>query len=330
MRRLFLTALLLTYPVLASGMDIADATGRTVPLPDHIARVLPAGPPAAVLLAALAPDLMVGWPHAPSKSARSYLGDVASGLPEAPSITGKQGVDTDAIKAASPDLILDYGDVGARYVTMAQSTQRQTGIPTVLLDGKLAAVPHVLRSLGAALHRQDRAETLARLAEAMLVLPQATTANAAPSHPKVLYARGSDGLSVAGPGTSATEVFAMLGWDVAAPPGEGRFRQATFDEIRALDPDELIFANPTMRQQLAAEPWRSLRAVREHRAFIAPQEPFGWVEEPPSINRLLGLAWLGGADAASIGAAFNAVAYGRVLSGEQIESLRNASRPVEP
>ncbi|MBV9811525.1 MAG: iron ABC transporter substrate-binding protein, partial [Acetobacteraceae bacterium] len=35
----------------AMAVDVVDATGRTVAIPDEIHRVLPAGPPAAVLLA---------------------------------------------------------------------------------------------------------------------------------------------------------------------------------------------------------------------------------------------------------------------------------------
>jgi len=35
-----------------------------------------------------------------------------------------------------------------------------------------------------------------------------------------------------------------------------------------------------------------LRAVRERRLVQAPGLPFGWVDSPPSVNRLLGLMWL--------------------------------------
>ena len=41
------------------------------------------------------------------------------------------------------------------------------------------------------LHREDRGEILAKFAEALLALPESGM------HPKVLYARGSDGLTVA-------------------------------------------------------------------------------------------------------------------------------------
>jgi iron complex transport system substrate-binding protein len=56
------------------------------------------------------------------------------------------------------------------------------------------------------LQRGERAETLARFAEAVLSLPVPS------EHPRVLYARGADGLTVAAPGTEVTELFSQLGW----------------------------------------------------------------------------------------------------------------------
>ena len=77
---------------------------------------------------------------------------------------------SEQIKALKPDLILDYGTVSPRYADLAQTTQQRTGIPTILLDGALAKIPGRLRQLGAILHREERAETLAQFAEALLAL----------------------------------------------------------------------------------------------------------------------------------------------------------------
>jgi iron complex transport system substrate-binding protein len=55
--------------------------------------------------------------------------------------------------------------------------------------------------------------------------------------------------------------------------------------------------------------------------LVAPNLPFGWLDEPPSINRLLGLAWLGGADPRTLAALFNAVVYGRALTSPQLDAL---------
>src|SRR5262249_19844477 len=63
LRRTFLLVLLLFFSSgSAWSAAVLDATGRSITVPEHISHVLPAGPPAAILLAAVAPDLMLGWP----------------------------------------------------------------------------------------------------------------------------------------------------------------------------------------------------------------------------------------------------------------------------
>ena len=38
--------------------------------------------------------------------------------------------------------------------------------------------------------------------------------------------------------------------------------------------------------------WRRLPALREGRFHLAPSLPFGWLDGPPGVNRLIGLSWL--------------------------------------
>ena len=53
-------------------------------------------------------------------------------------------------------------------------------------------------------------------------------------------------------GPTSPKPSPVLGWQVVAPPGEGPSRQASFDDIRALDPDVIVFTDPAMRATLAA------------------------------------------------------------------------------
>lgn len=234
--RSFLALFLLTAGI-SRGAEVTDATGRTVQVPDQVMHVLPAGPPAAVLLEALAPDLMVGWTGVLSDGARSLLPAAAASLLPVPRLTGPADV-TAAVKALKPDLIVDYGTVSPRSIKLDETTQEKTGIPTILLDGSMAKTPQVLHTLGLILHREGRGDTLAALAEAMLALPVPSA-----DHRSVVYARGANGLTVAAPGTDVTEVFARLGWQVLAPGGQGTFRSVTIEAIRGLDPDMLIFSD---------------------------------------------------------------------------------------
>jgi iron complex transport system substrate-binding protein len=316
--------LAMVWSGLASAAEVVDAAGRTVHLPDRLTRIVPAGPPAAVLLEAVAPDLMAGWPSPLSGDARALLSPEAAKLPQIPRVTGRSDV-FGAINALKPDLILDYGTVSPRYADIAQATQQRTGIPTLLLDGALPKIPDVLRTLGIILHREDRAETLARFAEALLGLPTPG------AHLRALYARGMDGLLVAAPDTDVTEVFTRLGWQVLAPEGQGTFRPASIEAIRNLDPDILIFSDPAMRQTLQdSAAWKTVRAVREGHALVAPSLPFGWVEEPPSINRLIGLAWLSGRDPLLLAALSSAVLYGHTFAATERDAVLAGVHAIEP
>jgi iron complex transport system substrate-binding protein len=242
-------------------------------------------------------------------------------------LTGRQDV-TDQVLALHPDLILDHGATSPRYAQLIEAVQAKTGIPAVLLDGALPQTPQVLRALGVALHREDRAGLLARQAEAILAAVPTLRDRA----PRVYYGRGADGL-VGSPGAGAGEVFGLLGWEVLNPQSSGTPSRTSIEAIQALDLDVVIFQNAGMRKVVAdSARWRALRAVREHRAYVAPDVPFGWLNEPPSINRLLGLAVLAarGGGAIELAAMFNATVYGRAPSSQQLDGVRESLMPLTP
>ena len=104
----------------------------------------------------------------------------------------------------------------------------------------------------------------------------------------------------------------------------------TADTIRTLDPDIIILADPEAKDVLAKAPWSGLRAVRDSHAYVAPREPFGWIEEPPSINRLLGLAWLRGGDPLTLAAMFNASVYNHVLTPAELQAVAGTTPSFKP
>jgi iron complex transport system substrate-binding protein len=102
------------------------------------------------------------------------------------------------------------------------------------------------------------------------------------------------------------------------------------EAIRTLDPDVIILSDPAAKDLLATAPWASLRAVRDGHGYLAPSVPFGWVEEPPSINRLLGVAWLRGGDPITLAALFNSVVYGRVLTPDALLAIAGTAKSIKP
>ena len=62
----------------ASARNVTDSAGRSVEVPDRVARVFAAGPPASTLLYALAPEDMIGWNRAPRTAGRRNGSSAAS------------------------------------------------------------------------------------------------------------------------------------------------------------------------------------------------------------------------------------------------------------
>jgi hypothetical protein len=67
------------------------------------------------------------------------------------------------------------------------------------------------------------------------------------------------------------------------------------------------------------------------RALLSPEAArLPQVHEPPSINRLLGLAWLGGADPRTLAATFNALVYGRAPTAQQLDAMLAGAHSLQP
>ena len=167
-RRTLLAAVLgaMLAPRRARAASVTDGAGRIVLVPARVERVFPAGPPAAIFLYTLAPELLIGWPRANRPEEREFLLPEVGGRPEVGRITGRGNTaNLEVVLALKPDLILDVGSVNATYISLADRVQQQTGIPYALLDGRFEGIPLSYRTLGALIGRREQGESLARNAE---------------------------------------------------------------------------------------------------------------------------------------------------------------------
>lgn len=332
-RRLAL-ALLAALPLAAASARAAtlvDAAGRTVEVPDRAERVFAAGPPAAVALFAVAPGHLLGWVSAPGAEAQAFLDPRYRDLPATGRLTGSSGnVELDEVRELAPDLIVDIGTVDPRYAAIAGTVQGELGVPYVLLDGSLDATPDLLRTLGRLTGAGERAEALAALAERTLADIDAGLAGRSGPPPRVYYGRG-DGLTTGKAGSINVESIVRVGAaNVAAALGSGGLVAVTPEQLIGWDPDVIVTQEPDFARALLAEPrWQALRAVREHRVHLAPSLPWGWIEGPPGINRLIGLRWLAAVlypdrfvpPTAEQVSAFYTLAYGATPTAAQLDAL---------
>ena len=277
---------------------VTDSAGRKIDVPDRIERVFAAGPPASILLYILAPDRMTGWPNPPTAEERPFIAERYRDLPALGRLTGRGGTaNLEVVLKAKPDLILDFGSVRDTYVSLADNVQEQTKVPYILVDGRLEATPAALRLLGNVLDHGQRAEQLASYVEATFAeIDAALAAIPVDRRPRVYLARGPDGLETGVVGSINTEIIERAGGrNVAEAAGQRGLVRASMEQVIVADPAIIITWDRNFFERVAKDPlWAGIRAVREGRVYLAPTAPFGWIDRPPSVNRVIGLKWLAG------------------------------------
>lgn len=288
----------LVAPRIARAATVRDGAGREIVIPARVERIFPAGPPAAIQLYTLAPDLLLGWPRANRAEELPFLLPGIGDRPEIGRITGRgNSANLESVLQLRPDLIVDSGSTGKTYVDLAVRVQDQTGIPYALLDGRFAQIPESYRVLGRLTGRTERAELLARWCETTMATIKGRIDAIAPDRrPTVYYARGPRGLETGLGGSINVETLSFMGArNVAAgQPGSG-LAQVSLEQVLAWDPEVIVTIDLAFASRVRDDPaWSSLRAVKSGRVHLSPKLPFGWVDFPPSVNRMIGLWWLAG------------------------------------
>lgn len=286
---------ILAAPLRARAQEsrtLTDAAGRRVTVPGKVTRVLASGPPGSVFLYTLAPETMIGWIRPPTPEEKPYLKAPYADLPVYARMTGRgDSIDIPGVQAHKADFILDIGAVDPGYTALADRVQAQVGIPYVLLDGTLLKTAESYRILGGLLDRRARAEELAKATEAMIGDVRGKIA-AVPQdrRPRVLYARGPKGTLRANP--INTDILDVLGAVNMAPPSASR-EPLTIDEIQRADPTVILAIDEAFFESVMKDPaWANIAAVKAKHVYHAPTLPFNWLDDPPGVNRLIGMRWL--------------------------------------
>lgn len=289
-------ALLFTLPALAfEGRIFTDAVGREVQVPVNPERVFTAGPPAATLVYTLKPEAMVGWVRPPREGDLPYLREEVRTLPELGGLTGRgDTLNLEVLLSTKPDIIVDYGTINDTYADLANRVQEQASLPYVLIDGSFARMPQGIRQMADLLGVSGRGEQLATYAEKTLADIDAMLASVPEAdRPTVYLARGPEGLESPARGSINAEIIERVGArNVVVAETRGLANVST-EQVQAWAPEVIITIDKEFAAKVGSMPeWKGVPAVDNGRVYLAPSTPFGFIDSPPSVNRLAGLIWL--------------------------------------
>lgn len=279
--------------------QFTDSVGRTVNVPKEIARVAASGSIAQMMILTLAPELLVGVSDDLDTEQLPYLPECIRSLPVFGQFYGSRAnLNLEALMEADPQIIIDLGNVKSSIREDMDTVQAQTGIPTVFIEEELTSLPAAYRALGTLLGREEKAEQLAVYIEQTLSMAEENAAKI-PQEDRltVLFGTGPDGLACNARGSMQADVIELVGAINVVEPLEATNRNGGTivdpEQAYAYDPDLLLLTADGPYDSIESSTLSELRAVKNGSYYEIPEYPYNWMCSPPSVNRVLGIRWLG-------------------------------------
>ena len=282
--------------VTAETVEFTDSVGRTVTVPANITKVAVSGPMAQIVLFALCPDLLVGIANEWDDSAAQFLDTEYYNLPLLGQLYGGQeAMNGEALLASGAEVVIDVGEPKDTVVEDLDTLQEQTGVPFVHISATTKTMGDAYRQLGKLLNRTDEAEVLATYCEDTYARAEELAASV--DKVDVLYVTGSQGLNVIAQGSYHAELLDLMTNNVAvveSPSSKGTGNEVSMEQLLVWNPEVLLFAPDSIYDTVAEnDGYAQMTAIQTGRYYEAPMGPYNWMGFPPSVQRYLGLLWMG-------------------------------------
>ncbi len=288
----------MTLASIGEAKEITDIFGRQYSVPDRPTRVYSASPIITYMLYAIDPAILVGLNFPVREHEKRYLDNRMLDLPIVGGWFGQgQTPNLEMLLKVNPDLIvisLFDSAMKARII----ETMKTLNMPVVnvTLD-KLSDYPEAFLFLGSILGREARTKELSDYARNTITETTAF-ARKVPDREKITiyYAEGVDGLSTECNTSPHTELIGLAGGrNVHQCETGNRFgmEKVSLEQVLLYNPEViLVFEKSFYKKVLTDRRWQDVRAIRDGKVYLIPNEPFNWFDRPPSFMRLLGLKWL--------------------------------------
>lgn len=273
-----------------------DDAGREVELPANITRVAPSGMISQVILYSLCPDLLCGLAMKFPYYSLEY-GDLCEDLPVFGQLYGTGDLNMEALMSAAPDVLIDMGEKKETLKEDLDAVQEQMGIPVIFVEATLTTMPEAYRTLGELGLAADQAESLAKYCEETLAYADEQAAQIPDEERKTVYlAMDNDGLMTTIENSIHADVLEKTGARnvVTADALSGRAGNVSFEQILLWQPDYILAESYQVYDIICeSELWQELEAVQNGRVYVIPFNPYSFMNSPPSVNRMIGIWWLG-------------------------------------
>lgn len=275
-----------------------DSLGREVELPAKIEKICPSGHTAQQVLLTMAPDLMVGLSQPLSDDQLAIFGDKFKDYPVFGAVLGaKDDFNREAVAAAEPQVIIDTGEVKKDTQESLDALQEQLGIPVVFVEAYLEDYGAAYKTLGELLDMEERGNKLSayctdvynEVKDTMASIPESERVNMA-------YLLGENGLNAIAKTSVQAQVIDMVANNVVVVDdvsGKGNGNEISLEQIAVWNPELIIFQAGSIYDTVGDDPaWQGIAAIANDNYYQVSNNPWCWMNNPPTVNQLMGMQWL--------------------------------------
>ena len=293
---LLIAALSLTACAQSAGRVFTDSTGREVTVDQEISKIAVTGPLGQIVVFAIAPDMLVGIPGAWNPEAKAFLDEQYYSLPVLGQLYGGKGdLNLEELLKAAPQVVIDIGEPKDSIAQDMDALTEQTGIPFVHISAYLEHMDETYTMLGELLGLEEEAGVLAETCER--IYSRAVEMMQGVEKVNMLYATGENGLNVLANGGYHSGVIDMMANNVAVVENvssKGTGNEVDMEQILNWNPDVIVFSENSIYDTVGEDPvWQNVSAIANNRYYEVPFGPYNWIGQPPAVQRLLGMMWLG-------------------------------------
>jgi len=277
---------------------VTDMCGRDVVIPAEIKTVLATNPPITDATFMISPDVLIGMNSDFNKT--KYMSDRYKSLPN---VGGQQAGNTlnyETFLSMKPDVILFAYTPGINPNTKIEELEQKLyPIPVVAISDATDVLTYTpeIEFLGKLFGKEDQASDLIRTYNEIFQKVNSTVNNIpADQRVRVYYAEGPDGLKTDPAGTACAQLITICGGENVAtvpPKGQGGMSPVSMESVASWNPEVILAGDNTFYKSVYSDPnWQNIDAVKNKRVYLIPNQPFGWIDRPPGINRIVGIPWL--------------------------------------
>jgi iron complex transport system substrate-binding protein len=295
MRTLTLLLLVGMGTISLHAKTITDMAGRKVEIPDNAKRILPYDVKTSILIFPVLEDKMVATSILPGKKDYQFIAESYKNMPEV------DVKNIEAVLATAPQVIL-YGIYEKNDNTEpVLNLGRRLNIPVLMVNLSLGKLDEAYRFLASVFSVDEKCEPLIVFSQKVYKTADSLKKVNPAIFLKVYYSIGPSGLMTDPSGSKHTEVLDYMKIPNAAKVDipSGGHAKVNIEQVMLWNPDYILTSNfksntSAYNTIVSDSKWSTIKAVQEKNIYKVPAQPMGWLDHPPSINRIPGIIWLSG------------------------------------